>query len=146
MSKNNTGILIWLLSVVLLLGFCTNADADQYTWGVGYICCSSHVRSKDKDLNEDNKGGYIRYNIDYNNMMIVGSYNNSFNRQSTFVGASPRWRPWRDVEITIPMGVITGYQEHPSLYILPTVSFWDTVNIHVIPSIVYAASFTLIKW
>lgn len=137
--------MIWGV-LIGLLGYCTHTEADEYSVGIGYICCSSHVREQDKDLNEDNGGAFIRYNIDNETMMIVGSYRNSFDRQATFVGISPRWKPYHDVEITIPMGLVTGYQDHPSPYALPTISFWDTFHLHAVPGVVYALSITLIKW
>jgi hypothetical protein len=77
---------------------------------------------------------------------MVGSFKNSFSRQATFISYGPRWKIGDHAEISLPIGLTTGYQEGPSPFALPTLTIWETVNIHTVPGVVYAMSFNILRW
>lgn len=132
-------------TAIVALGLYSEAKADNYQHAVGYICCSYH-QERDKGFNENNDGVYYRYNVGDDSLFMVGNYENSFHRQSTFIGYGPRWNLLNGLEVSIPVGFVTGYLDRPSPFALPTITIRDTVNIHFIPGVVYAASFNIVRW
>lgn len=150
--KNSTNLVmataLALFAVVGVFAQCSKAAAyqidDSRSHTLGIICCSKHVREQDKTLNEDNKGVFYRYHLSSTNMLMVGTFKNSFSRQSVFVGGGPHWQVG-DFNFSLPIGFTTGYKDHPTPFAVPTVSY-KYVNVHVVPSVVYAVSFNVVKW
>lgn len=127
-----------LLAFIILLFCAVPAVAGGYTHAIGYICCSHH--DVEGDFNGQNEGLFYRRNIDGGYMAFVSAYENSEYRQTVFIGAGPRTNISDDFEVSIPIGLASGYQSTAILFALPTITYRDTINLHGIPGIIYALS------
>lgn len=152
MSRKHDSIIEWSLFIiaVFVFGSCllpTRANAsDDYDYALGMVCCSSHAREKDKDLNTDNRGVFLRINTSDKALFIAGTFKNSFSRQATFIGYGPRWEVLKNIEVSFPLGVTTGYQETPSPFMIPTITINEVFNLHIVPTVVYGISFNIVRW
>jgi hypothetical protein len=110
------------------------------------VCCSSHVQEKDKDLNTDNRGIFFRANPNEDTIFVAGLFKNSFSKQSAFIGFGPRWEVLKNIEVSLPIGITTGYTDVAAPFALPTITINEVFNLHIVPTVVYGISFNIVRW
>lgn len=114
----------------------------EVTHRLDILCCSYHF-NQDAGYNELNPGLMYR-----NDVMHFGMYYNSESRMSMMFGGNKTWPMSKDLTFTVGFGIVTGYERGIVPYVIPTVSYRDTVHLHVIPVEEggVALSFTAARW
>lgn len=144
------------LFVVGLLFVCSfpSIAKDQYSNEVSLICCSwHHDRNR---YNEQNLG--IAYTkrfdkgeglFDHEWYLFAGSYQNSFDRNATFVGYGEQMFEHNGIKGYWHIGLATGYPNkvigQTSVYGLFRFKY-KRLNVETVPGVVYALSVDIARW
>ena len=109
----------------MLLGGICHAQPAVKTISINLLTkhYASPERYNMKAFNEDNVGvGFDLAVPDSQHTYLVGYYRNSFNKNSVYAAKNFLLKQYRDLELTLAAGLVSGYHNHPVL-LAPAVKY-----------------------
>ena len=121
-----------IFMALVLMGTTSTVTAEPSN-KLDIICCSYHF-NRDAGYNELNLGLKYTHYYHQHRGLHIGGYKNSEYNMSYFVGIEDSWELSEDFAVSLGAGIVTGYERTNILpYILPTISYKDTLHLTVFP-------------
>ena len=101
-------ICLWLFVFGLIFGSAElKAEHSESDIRVGLLLYSNHpFADEDYDHNEEHEGIYFSYNG-----WLLGTYTNSYDKQSTLIGYETQLGKWHDIEFSVLAALADNYPE-----------------------------------
>ena len=131
-----------------ILGFslfmwATDAEADTLD-----LMTVSHHFTDEHNYNEKNYGLFYKQHRDKTDYNLYGVYKNSEYRTSYILGFGRDYKVSENVTASLSAGIVTGYARGTLPFVLPSVTFYDSVTLIGAPidGGVIALQFRIAKW
>lgn len=143
-----SGYYMFIIVLFVMLSMCTSNSEASERHELQLTCCSYHF-DREIEYNELNYGATYHYNYSRSQSAFVGAYKNSHNVVSVTVGGRFRFDVSQDFKLGIIYGGVTGYEYGTVMpYVMPTLSYKDTIHVYVAPVDrgMVGISFTVARW
>lgn len=126
---------------VVLVAWTGVAESSERHSSIQFLCCSVHHR---ENKNGVHLGLFYERQVSDQWRVVAGTFQNSLNVRSYVLGVQREWSLSEDWDALLTVGVATGY--NVSLAAVPALEFRDRVRLYVIPGVVYAVGFEVLRW
>ena len=114
----------WMIGILLCLSCgCSLAELKTISFNVLTKHYMPPARYNMQAFNENNEGIGFDFAIDSSeHMYMLGYYKNSFYKDSFYAAKNFMLKKYRNIELTLAAGLVSGYADHP-LLVVPAIKY-----------------------